>query len=145
MKHCPSCVSEFQDRPDLTTCPDCQVALEQGPSPVFEEEEIAADEEIDWETVYTTSDESEAYIVQGFLRENGILAVLESMKFHAQPVNLGLLSEIKILCPLDRVEEAKVLLEDMDSAYVCSVCGTACSILDNTCPNCGERFQAEGN
>ncbi|MBI4595981.1 MAG: DUF2007 domain-containing protein [Candidatus Tectomicrobia bacterium] len=145
MKHCPSCVSEFQDRPDLITCPECQVALQEGPSPAFEEEGNSAGEESEWETVYTTSDEAEAYIVQGFLKENGLPAVLESTKFHAQPVNLGLLSEIKILCPLDNVEEARILLEDMSSAYVCSACGTACSILDSTCPNCGESFQIEGN
>ena len=144
MKHCPICLSAFQDWLSSNSCPECHVDLAEGPSPYFaENQEELAEAENQWETVYTTSDEAEAYIVYGFLKENCLPVVLESLKFHAQPVNIGLLSEIKILCPLDRVDEARILLEDMESSYVCSSCGNSCSITDISCPHCGERFHVE--
>ena len=50
-----------------------------------------------WVPLLTVSFEPEAYLIHGLLQGLGIPCVIESMKYHAEPVNLGLMSEIRLL------------------------------------------------
>ncbi|MBI5789820.1 MAG: nitroreductase family protein [Candidatus Schekmanbacteria bacterium] len=67
----------------------------------------------DWEALFETSVEEEAYILQGFLQNNEIPCVLEAAKSHIYPVNFGSMSKIRLLVPEDRLDEARGLLEKM--------------------------------
>ena len=61
-----------------------------------------------WVPLLTVSFEPEAYFIHGLLQAQGIPCVIENMKYHAEPVNLGLMSEIRLLVPvksLDRYRE----------------------------------------
>jgi hypothetical protein len=49
-----------------------------------------------WVALRTVASEEEAILIQGMLEAEGIPCTLESLKYHAEPVNLGRLSEIRI-------------------------------------------------
>ncbi len=63
-----------------------------------------------WVDVYTTYDESEAAIIQGFLENEGIPCLIESSKDAQLPVLSGKMGEIKILVhPEDFAKAGKVM------------------------------------
>jgi Putative prokaryotic signal transducing protein len=63
-----------------------------------------------WIDVYTTYDESEAAIIQGFLENEGIPCRIESSKVPQFPVSVGKIGEIKILVhPEDFAKAGKVM------------------------------------
>ena len=49
-----------------------------------------------WVAVRTVASEEEAILMQGMLEAEGIPCTVESLKYHAEPVNLGMLSEIRV-------------------------------------------------
>lgn len=49
-----------------------------------------------WVTLRTVASEEEAIFMQGMLEAEGIPCTLESLKYHAEPVNLGRLSEVRV-------------------------------------------------
>lgn len=49
-----------------------------------------------WATLRTVASEEEAIFMQGMLEAEGIPCTLESLKYHAEPVNLGRLSEVRV-------------------------------------------------
>jgi len=49
-----------------------------------------------WVALRTVASEEEAIFMQGMLEAEGIPCTLESLKYHAEPVNLGMLSEIRV-------------------------------------------------
>lgn len=53
----------------------------------------------------------EARLIQGRLETEGIPCSLQSLKFWAEPVNVGRLAELKLYVLEDDLEEAKELLE----------------------------------
>ncbi len=69
----------------------------------------------DWEVIMETSIEEEAYLVQGFLQSNGIPCVMEDLKFHANPVNFGAMSNVRLLVPEDKLREGQRLLAEMEN------------------------------
>jgi hypothetical protein len=54
------------------------------------------DRDSSWVALLTVASEQEAFFIQGMLEAEGIPCTLESLKYHAEPVNLGRLSEIRI-------------------------------------------------
>ncbi|MHB8174456.1 MAG: putative signal transducing protein [Nitrospirota bacterium] len=63
-----------------------------------------------WTSVYTTYDESEAAIIQGFLENEGIPCRVESSKDARLPFLSGKMGEIKILVhPEDFDKTAKIM------------------------------------
>jgi len=54
------------------------------------------DQESSWVALRTVASEEEAIFMQGMLEAEGIPCTLESLKYHAEPVNLGMLSEIRV-------------------------------------------------
>jgi hypothetical protein len=49
-----------------------------------------------WVNIRTVASEEEAFFMQGMLEAEGIPCALESLKYHAEPVNLGRLSEVRV-------------------------------------------------
>lgn len=68
----------------------------------------------DWPMIFETSFEDEAYLIQGFLQNNEIPCVIEALKFREYPVNFSSLSQIRLLVPKDKLEEAKKLLVERE-------------------------------
>ena len=54
------------------------------------------DRDSNWVALLTVASEQEAFFIQGMLEAEGIPCTLESLKYHAEPVNLGKLSEIRV-------------------------------------------------
>ncbi len=69
-----------------------------------------------WVVVMETSLQEEAYLVQGFLENNGIPCVIEDLKFHEMPVNFGPMSKLRLLVPKERLQEGKDLIAERDNS-----------------------------
>ena len=54
------------------------------------------DQESSWVALRTVASEEEAFFMQGMLEAEEIPCTLESLKYHAEPVNLGMLSEVRV-------------------------------------------------
>ena len=109
----------------------------------YEEEEIPEpepekieEEEPEWVVAYETSVEEEAVITKGFLENNSIPCVLESAKFHEMPVNFSLMSQTKLLVPIDYLEEASNLIRERKTLIECPGCGEMNFIGGLICPHC---------
>ena len=74
------------------------------------------DRESAWVALKTVASEEEAFFIQGMLEAEGIPCTLESLKYHAEPVNLGMLSEIRIHVLEEDRSRAAELLEAADEA-----------------------------
>lgn len=70
---------------------------------------------MDWTQLMEFSSEVEAEIVHGALENAGIPCEIENLKFHAEPVNFGPMSRVKVHVPADRLEEARKVLEDLEA------------------------------
>jgi hypothetical protein len=63
-----------------------------------------------WIDIYTTYDESEAAIIQGFLENEGIPCRIESSKVSQFPVSVGKIGEITVFVhPEDFAKAGKVM------------------------------------
>jgi len=69
------------------------------------------DRESKWVTLRTVASEEEAFFMQGMLEAEGIPCTLESLKYHAEPVNLGMLSEVRVHVRERDVQRAENLLD----------------------------------
>ena len=63
-----------------------------------------------WATLRTVASEEEAIFMQGMLEAEGIPCTLESLKYHAEPVNLGRLSEVRVHVLEQDLQRAQELL-----------------------------------
>jgi len=74
------------------------------------------DQEDRWVTLRTVASEEEAFFMQGMLEAEGIPCTLESLKYHAEPVNLGMLSEVRVHVVETDLQRAQELLASADEA-----------------------------
>jgi len=74
------------------------------------------DQEDRWVTLRTVASEEEAFFMQGMLQAEGIPCTLESLKYHAEPVNLGMLSEVRVHVMETDLQRAQELLTSADEA-----------------------------
>ena len=95
MSACRLCRAQAEDQGICGECLNALLELTPG-----EGEEDACF----WVPLVTVSFEPEAYFIHGLLHALGIPCVIESMKYHAEPVNLGLMSEIRLLVPVKSLE-----------------------------------------
>ncbi len=65
----------------------------------------------DWVVVSTAGTEEEASLMAGFLEAAGIVAQIESLRFHQEPVNFGPLGEVRVLVRAGDLEAARAALE----------------------------------
>lgn len=135
MPFCPECKTEYQT--GVTQCADCEVTL------VDRLPEGAADEEekMEWVQVSTDHDESEAYVLKGFLESEGIDCELENKTFHSEPTMAT--TVVNILVRRDQADQARELLFEKEYLYKCSACGSFCSISDKVCPHCGQPIEGD--
>lgn len=67
-----------------------------------------------WIELCELSSEIEAELLHGRLEAEGIDCNIESLKFHAEPVNLGALAEVRVHVRKADVERARELLADLE-------------------------------
>ena len=65
---------------------------------------------ISWESCYQTPVEAEAHVVKGFLEHYGVPCLLQSDRFHAQPLTFCALGQMRILVPDDWLLVARGLI-----------------------------------
>ena len=64
-----------------------------------------------WVKAYTTFDESEAVILQGLLRNEGISCRVESMRLSQLPVNVGDLGEYQLFVHAEDFDKARKIMD----------------------------------
>ncbi len=64
-----------------------------------------------WLDIYTTYDESEAAIIQGFLENEGIPCRVESSRVSQIPVSVGKIGEIRIFVHPEDFDKAAKIME----------------------------------
>ncbi|MFO8030044.1 MAG: DUF2007 domain-containing protein [Cyclonatronaceae bacterium] len=75
-------------------------------------EKIKPDEVENWECVYETSIESEAGLVQAFLKDQGLECEVLSKKDSAYTVNFGDLSALFVYVPAEQADDARKALSE---------------------------------
>ncbi len=75
-------------------------------------DKIKPDKVDDWTCVYETSIESEARLVQAFLKDQGLTCEVLSKKDSAYTVNFGDLSSLFVYVPADQADDAQSALEE---------------------------------
>lgn len=110
MSYCPVCKRQFED--DVKECPGDKVPLvEELPFQTVDGGETV------WVEVASVVTQSEARLLQGFLEANGISAQIESLKFTAEPVNLGAMAEIRIFVDALREADVRRLIEERNDDF----------------------------
>lgn len=110
MSYCPVCKHQFED--DVKECPSDKVPLvEDLPFQTVEGGETA------WVEITSVVTQAEARLIQGFLAAEGIPAQIESLKFTAEPVNLGAMAEIRVFVDAAREADALRLLEERSEEF----------------------------
>ena len=80
MSYCPECRGEF--RPEVTTCPECEVNLQETLADDLDKEETLG-------VAVTVVQEENAYIIRGFLESEGIPCQLEKQKKREKGKKVG--------------------------------------------------------
>ena len=70
----------------------------------------------DWEILETLSSEEEAELICGYLESQGVPCQVESAHSHEFPVTVSALANVRVEVPGDRVEEARRLLAERETA-----------------------------
>lgn len=134
---CPSCKAEYVE--GITECPDCHVPLVKELSQDIEE---TADTSDMWKLAGDFTDEIQAQLAEGMIREKGIQCWLENVTFHSAPVPMsGDMTRIRLWVDKEHLEEARSILADTDTYFVCSECGAVVTQEDMQCPTCGETLE----
>lgn len=63
-----------------------------------------------WVAVADAATEEEAAVIAGFLKSHGLSALVDSKRFHQEPVNFGELSPVEVKVPAEQESEAASLL-----------------------------------
>ena len=130
MPYCPKCRGEFRE--DIKVCGECSVSLVESLSD--EDNDI---EEL--EVVCSVVEEETAYIIRGFLENEGIPCQLENMTFHAAPG--GALTKVRLWTKKEDAEKARLMIDEHEKFNFCSACGHVAQIRDTVCDFCGETFE----
>lgn len=99
-------------------------------------------EVIKWAVAVEDSVEEEAYLIKGFLENNNIPCVLETVKFHEMPVNFGQMSKLRLMVPQERLAEAQKLIEERKFQVECPACGALNPEGDLICKYCGKDLES---
>jgi hypothetical protein len=98
-----------------------------------------------WAQIYSTADDVEARLIRENLQAEGIDAEVLSQKDHVWSVDLGELSQVRLLVPAYQYAAARsVLAEHMtlqgEVAFACPMCGEAYGPGDEICSACGQAL-----
>lgn len=69
-----------------------------------------------WAVVADAATEEEAAVIAGFLKSRGISALVDSKRFHQEPVNFGELSPVAVKVPAEQEAEAVAILTSQAGA-----------------------------
>jgi recombinational DNA repair protein RecR len=97
----------------------------------------------DLEIAYTVLQEEDAYILRGFLENEGIPCQLENLVFHAEPIPVAGLTKVRLWTKKSDVERARKLIQEREQSATCSACGHVVMTEDASCDFCGEPLQAK--
>lgn len=81
-------------------------------------DKMKPDEVDNWKCVYETSIESEARLVQAFLKDQGLECEVLSKKDSAYTVNFGDLSALFVYVPADQADKAFKALEEWKAGKI---------------------------
>jgi hypothetical protein len=110
MPYCPTCKQSFSQ--DTAECPIHRVPLvDELPFQTVEGDTTT------WVEIASAGTEDEAKLIQGFLEAEGIPCQVESLKFNMEPVNLGVMSEIRVYVTAEHEEQAQKLLREREKEY----------------------------
>jgi hypothetical protein len=98
-----------------------------------------------WAQVYSAIDEVEAELIRENLEAEGIEARVISQKDHNFTVELGDLSQVRVLAPAFEYEDALEVIEQHTStegalSFACPGCGEAFEPGDVSCGSCGAQL-----
>ena len=130
MKDCPKCNVTFFDA--HFRCPECNIELV--PSTMEKEAPYLV-------ILCTVLNEAKAHIMRGFLESEGIPCQLENISFHAEPAPVADLMKVRLWTLREDADEARRLLQELESIQVCSGCAKKVAAQDKVCPHCGERLE----
>lgn len=115
MPYCPECRTEYREGTER--CADCGAELVD----VLPEEPQPEWDTADWVTLVELGDETEARIIEGFLREQGVQVRLLSRHDRELATTLGELSAIELQVIQRDLRRAEELLEAREGESGASV------------------------
>ena len=128
MQSCPKCHKKFSKRYFL--CSKCNIELTSSKV-----------ETPDLVVLCSVLNEAKAYIMRGFLENEGIPCQLENISFHAEPAPVADLMKVRLWTLREDGEQALRLLAEVENIRVCSACVTQVDENVEVCPYCGERME----
>jgi hypothetical protein len=110
MPYCPTCKHEYAA--GTAACPDCHTKLvDELPF------QAVPGEGTTWVEIASTGTEDEANLMRGFLEAEGIPAQIENVKFNVEPVNFGMMGDIRIYVGSQDEQRALGLLKQREAEY----------------------------
>src|SRR5256885_10550905 len=70
-----------------------------------------------WVEITSVGTDDEARLLQGFLEAEGVPAQIENVKFSMEPINFGVMGDIRIYVPADKEQHAVELLKKRNAEY----------------------------
>lgn len=104
---CPACNAEYVE--GVETCPDCERELVADPPQQPDGEPPS------WALLVELDSETEAQLLHGALENAGVRAQIENLKFHAEPVNFGPMSKVRVHVAADQLEDARKILAEAEA------------------------------
>jgi putative signal transducing protein len=110
MPYCPRCKQEFVA--SVRECPDDKVALvDELPF------QTISGDDATWVEIASTGSDDEARLLKGFLEGEGIPAQIENVKFSMEPINFGIMGDIRVYVDADDEQRAIELLRRREAEY----------------------------
>lgn len=110
MAYCPVCKQAWTG--GETECPNDRVALvDELPF------QAVAGEGVTWVEIASTGTEDQARIIQGFLEAEGIPAQVENVKFSMEPINFGVMGDIRVYVAAENEARAQELMRKREAEY----------------------------
>lgn len=110
MPYCPKCKQEFAA--DIRECPDDKVVL-VNELPF----QTVSGDDATWVEIASTGSDDEARLLKGFLEGEGIPAQIENVKFSMEPINFGIMGDIRVYVDAEDEQRAIELLHRREAEY----------------------------
>ena len=78
---------------------------------------VPAEDGTTWIEIASMGTADEANLLAGFLEAEGITAQVENVKFQMEPINFGIMGDIRVYVPSDEEARAQELLRQREQAY----------------------------
>jgi hypothetical protein len=78
---------------------------------------VPAEDGSTWVEIASTGTEDEANLIKGFLEAEGLRAQVERVNFSMEPVNFGMMGEIRVYVGAEDERRAQELLKQREAEY----------------------------